>query len=171
MKNIIYSIIIASLFIASCDDFELANQGIALQDAPGYVAFDAPGDNAVMDDVEAVEDDSIVALTIEAPTGTLSDITIDFAFAGSAVFDVDFSVANASAAGGSIVLAYDQSSVDNFDNVDLVITLLTDGVADGDKILSITLENALGADGTTFAVGRGGTDFLKSANVIIADID
>ncbi len=170
MKNILY-LTIACLFLWSCDDFELENQGINLQELPAYVAFDAPGDDAVMADIEAAEDDDPVGITVEAPTGTLTDINVDFTFEGTAVFGTDFTVDNASASGGSVVIQLDPSNVNNFDNADIVVTPLTDGVADGEKTLTITLTGATGTDGRTFAVGRGGTDFLKSATVVIADID
>ncbi len=171
MKNIFYTITIASLLFAGCDDFELADQGLGFQDLPGYVAFDAPGDDAVLDDVEATEDQGTVELTIEVPTGTLSDINVDFSFSGTAEFGVDFTVVGATASGGSIVLPNNVGDVNNFDNVDIVVELLTDGVADGEKTLTVTLDSAQGVDGTAFAVGRGGTELLRSANVIIADID
>lgn len=64
MKNILYTIIIALLLLASCDDFT---------------------------------------------------------FSGSAEFGVDFTVAGASASGGSIVLPHDVGDVNNFDNVDIVV--------------------------------------------------
>ncbi len=121
MKNILYTIIIASLLLASCDDFELTDQGLAFQNLPGYVAFNAPGDDAILDDVETTEDSGTVDLSIEVPTGTLSDINVDFTFSGSAEFGVDFTVAGASASGGSIVLPHDVGDVNNFDNVDIVV--------------------------------------------------
>jgi hypothetical protein len=170
MKNVFYIILIAAAVFA-CDESDIANQGLAIQDLPGYVAFNAPGDDAILPDVETSEDGGTVDLNIENPTGTLVDITIDYSFSGTAEFGVDFNVTGATAAGGSIVMPHNPGDVNNFDNVDLVIELLTDGVADGEKTLTITLDGAQGTDGTAFAVGRGGTDLLKSTSVIIADID
>ena len=46
----------------------------------------------------------------------------------------------------------------------------TDGVADGEKTITLTLSDASNSEGTV-AVGRGGTDLLKTANVVIADVD
>ena len=171
MKHILYTIIILAVLTTACDESDIAEQGLAFQDLPGYVAFDAPGDDAILPDVEATEDEGTVDLTIENPTGTLVDINVDYSFGGTAEFGVDFNVAGATAAGGSIVLPSNTGDVNNFDNVDLVIELLTDGVADGEKTLTVTLDGAQGTDGSAFAVGRGGTDFLKTATVIIADID
>ncbi|MDH3708693.1 MAG: hypothetical protein OER04_02330 [Cyclobacteriaceae bacterium] len=171
MKKLFYILTIVSFAIYSCDDFELADSDIALQDLPGYVAFNGSGESATIDDENVAEGDPDVSFNIEVPTGTLSDITVDFTFGGTAVFGTDFTVANSAAGGGSIVLPHNPNDVEDFDNVDLVITILTDGVADGDKTLTITLAGATGDDGTVFAVGRGGTDFLKSANVNISDID
>lgn len=171
MKKLFYILTFTSFLLYSCEDFDLADNDIALQDLPGYVAFNGSGESATIDDVNVAEGDPDVSFNIEVPTGTLSDITVDFSFGGTAVFGTDFSVANSSAGGGSITLPHNPSDVEDFDNVDLVISILTDGVADGDKTLTITLTGATGDDGTVFAVGRGGTDFLKSANVNISDID
>ena len=54
MKNVIYIVFIAAMVFA-CDDSDIANQGLVNQDLPGYVAFDAPGDDAILPDVEATE--------------------------------------------------------------------------------------------------------------------
>jgi hypothetical protein len=171
MKKLFYILTIASVTMYSCDDFDLADSNIALQDLPGYVAFNGSGEDATISDVETTEDGGDVSLNIEVPTGTLTDINVDFTFGGTAVFGTDFNVAGSDAAGGSILLPHNPNDVEDFDNVDIVVTMLTDGVADGDKTLTITLSGAAGTDGTVFAVGRGGTDFLKSANVVISDID
>ena len=56
------------------------------------------------------------------------------------------------------------------DQVTLDIEILTDGVVDGTKTLTLTLTSASNAEGN-LAVGRGGTDFLKSANLEITDVD
>ena len=167
MKNIFYIIVIFSLITYSCEDFD----EFALQDLPGYVAFNAPGETSTVADANVDENAGSVTFNIEAPTGTLSNITVSFSFGGSAIFGTDFTVASSSASGGTIILDHDPSDVNDFDNVDLVITILTDGIADGDKTLTITLADAVGADGTIFAVGRGGTDISRVATVNIADVD
>ena len=109
-------------------------------------------------------------MNIECPTGSQSEITVNFAFSGTAVFGTDFNIPNSSASGGSIVIPHEPGDILNFNNVDIPINALTDGAVDGDKTLTITLTSASNADGD-LAVGRGGTDFLKSANVIFKDID
>ena len=167
MKKIFYIIAIFSLFTYSCDDFD----EFALQDLPGYVAFNAPGETSTIEAANVDENAGTVTFTIEVPTGTLSDITVSFSFGGSAIFGTDFTVASSSASGGTIILDHDPSDVNDFDNVDLVITIFTDGVADGDKTLIITLTDSVGADGTIFAVGRGGTDISKVVTVNITDVD
>lgn len=155
----------------SCNDFDIADQGFDLESLPGYVAFDAPGENSTLDDIEVDEDEGTVTVTIESPTGTLVNITIDYTFGGNAVFGVDFDVAGATASGGTIVLEVDPTDVQNLDNVDLDVEILEDGVADGEKTLTISLASAIDADGNSISVGRGGTDFLKTATIIISDID
>ena len=165
--KILFFVLSLALLNSCIEDFE---DNFELQDLPGYVAFNAPGNNVTLPDEEVTEEDGTVELTIESPTGTLSDITINYGFSGDAEFGVDFEVAGANASGGTIVLRHQPTDVVNRDEVDLVINLLTDGVVDGTKTLTVVLLDASNAEGS-IAVGRGGTDFLKSANVIIADVD
>ena len=158
-------------FLFSCEDVDLEDQGIILQDLPGYVAFNGDGAGIVLDTVEATESTGVVELNIENPTGTLSDITVSFEFSGTAVFGIDYTVPNSTAAGGTVILPNDQSDVNFFNNVDIEVTTLTDAVVDGEKILTVTLTNAVNEDGETFAVGRGGTDILLTSTIRIADDD
>lgn len=167
-KNFI--LILVAVFMFSCDTSFHPEEEFDLEILPGYVAFDAPGNAAVLDDLMTSEDEGTAILTIENPTGTLSDITVTYSFSGSAVFGEDFTVAGATATGGSIVLNINPADFQNNDRVDLEIALLTDDFADGEKMLTVTLASAENAEGTV-AVGRGGTDFLKTATVVIADID
>ena len=156
--------------LSSCGNEYDINENFDLEELPGYVAFDAPGNSVVLDDVMVTEDEGSTTLTIECPTGTLSDITVDYDFGGDAVFGTDFNVAGASASGGTITVKQKDFDVVNRSNADLEIELLTDGVADGTKTLTITLVSASNAEGS-LAVGRGGTDYLSTATVIIEDID
>ncbi|MCB0566550.1 MAG: hypothetical protein KDD01_19450 [Phaeodactylibacter sp.] len=156
--------------LSSCGNEYDINEYFDLEELPGYVAFDAPGNSAVLDDVMVTEDGGTATVTIECPTGTLSDITVDYDFGGDAVFGTDFTVAGASASGGTITVRQKDFDVVNRSNADLEIELLTDGVADGTKTLTITLVSASNAEGA-LAVGRGGTDYLSTATVIIEDID
>ena len=173
MKKIYNLLFVALLIIGliGCDEYDLADQGIDLEELPGYVAFDAPGEEAFLDDEEVTEEDGSVSLRIEVPTGSLTDIAVSYTFSGSAVFGTDFTVDGASASGGSITIEIDESEFIDTDGVDLEVTLLTDDVADGEKTLTVTLESAQSTDGLSFPVGRGGSDLLRTANVIIADID
>ena len=64
--------------------------------------------------------------------------------------------------------------MNDFDFVNLGVQALTDGVADGDKTLVITLVSAVNADGKEFSVGRGaegGTIYLRTATINIEDVD
>ncbi|MDH5607920.1 MAG: hypothetical protein OEY56_00445 [Cyclobacteriaceae bacterium] len=174
MKKIALYIAIVGFFTA-CNELDLAEQGIVLKELPGYVAFDAPGTSVSLDTVSRNEDGTNIVFTIECPTGTLTDITVSYTFSGTAVFGTDFNVAGATSAGGTIVLTHIQSTVpgeyQDFDNVDLIVEPLTDGVIDGTKTLSITLASATNGDGESVAVGRGGMDILKVANAKFNDID
>ncbi|MEO1051157.1 MAG: Calx-beta domain-containing protein [Bacteroidota bacterium] len=159
---------VVTMIVAACDDFDLEDQEIILEDLPAYVAFNASG-QSVDADVEEEETGGTVTLNIEAPTGSLSDITANYTFGGDAVFGEDFTVAGATATGGSVVIENDPT-IGDFDNVDLEVTLLTDAVADGTKTLEVILTDAVADDGTIYAVGRGGTEILRSATITIEDV-
>jgi len=169
--NIYTYIVILGLFLASCgNNFDLEEDGLNPDQLPGYVAFNASGNNATIDPADVGEDGGEVTFNVENPTGTLSDITVNYEFQGSAVFGTDFTIEGASASGGSMIIDHDPQDFQFRDNADLVVTLLTDNAIDGDKTLEIVLVSASNAEGP-LAVGRGGTEFLRTAVVNIADVD
>lgn len=170
--KIYYSVIlfVIAALMTSCDPDYAVEDIFDLEQLPGYVAFDADGDNAFLSDVETTEDAGTVTLEIENPTGSLTDITVNYALSGSAVYGTDYSIEGGSAAGGSVTIKPNSGGVIETNRAPLVITLLTDAVVDGEKIITVTLTDASNGDGTV-AVGRGGTDLLKAANVIVEDVD
>lgn len=170
MNNKYILLLLCAAFLYSCSTEFNTEENFDLELLPGYVAFNAAGNSVNLADVEVAEDGGVATVNIECPTGTLSDITVNYEFGGDAVFGTDFTVSGATATGGSIILNQDPTDVVFRSNVDLDIELLMDGVADGTKTLTITLTSASNAEGAV-AVGRGGTDFLKTATVVIADID
>ncbi|MCW5912925.1 MAG: hypothetical protein KIT62_17780 [Cyclobacteriaceae bacterium] len=171
----------AGLMFASCTDLDLEDQTIKLIELPGYVAFANTGGTITPIERTVAETSTAVQnLRIEVATGTLSDVTVTYSFSGNAAFGTDFTVTTpggtATAAGGTIVIKRNQTpaGTTDFDFVNLGIHAVADGVDDGDKSLTITLESAANADGKTFAVGRGApgsTIYLKSARVIFTDVD
>ncbi len=163
-------ILVCALFIVSCGNEYDTTEFFDLEELPGYVAFDTDGNNAVIPDATVTEDEGSTTLTVENPTGTMSDITVNYTLAGSAVFGVDYEIDGASASGGSIVISSERGNVNETFRTDINITLLTDDDVDGEKTIVVTLASASNATGDV-AVGRGGTDFLKTANIVIADID
>ena len=175
MKKIVYLLFASVLILTGCiDDYELSDSedDLAVSDLPGYVAFSAPGANVTIDDITTDENGADLELNVEVPTGTLSDVTVNFTFGGTAVYGVDFNIAGASSAGGSIIIEHTQSAdtADYLfnDNGDIVVDLLTDNVIDGVKTLEVILASASNANGE-LAVGRGGTDLLKTTNITIND--
>ena len=175
MKKILYTALSLVLFAAACTDNSLEDQGIELSEELGkYVAFSVSGVVTTIDDVEVDEDDTDTGedVNVEIPGGTVSDVTVNYSFSGTAVFGTDFTVTGATASGGSVVI---KAQTEAFDdglplNEDIKVNILTDGVADGEKTLTITLVSASNAEGEIL-VGRGGTDALKQVNVVISDID
>ncbi len=180
MKKIVL-MIIAGFALASCTDLDLEDQTIQLIQLPGYVAFANTGGTVTPIDRTVTESSTAVQnLRIEVATGSLSDVTVTYSFSGTAVLGTDFTVTTpggtATATGGTIVIRRNQTpaGTTDFDFVNLGITAVADGVDDGDKSLTITLESATNADGKTFAVGRGApgsTIYLKTAKVNFTDVD
>jgi len=173
MKKIAYIFIIIVASFTSCtEEYSLEDNGFTLQEVPGYVAFSVAGASTTMPPTEASEADGTVALNVEIPTTSPFDVTVNYTFGGTAVYGEDFTVDGATSAGGSIVIPRSTDiNLDGLpDNADINIQLLTDGVADGTKTLEVTLTSASNAEGD-IAVGRGGTDLLRTATVVIADVD
>lgn len=166
LKNIAF-FLFGALMLASCgNDYDVADY-FDLEELPGYVAFDVnESNNAVLDTMFIDETAGMASFFIECPTGTLSDVNITYDISGNATAGVDYNIANA----GSITLETNETDFQNFDRVALDIEILEDAVVDGEKMITITLTGASNAEGS-LAVGRGGTDYLKSAVVVIADVD
>ena len=176
MKKITYILIASVIFLTGCsEDFVLNDndQGLNVELLEGeYVAFNANGANTTIAAVETDENGGSVSFNVEIPTGTESDVTVNFVFGGTAVYGTDFTCDGCSSAGGSVVITPDDGAdpANVIDNVDILIDLLTDDFQDGDKTLDITLTSASNADGEV-SVGRGGTDLLKTRTINISDID
>jgi len=176
MKKIILIIFVFGL-LASCTDVNLDEQTIKVKNLDGYVAFANAGGTVVPIVLNISESTTATQnLRVECPTGSLSDITVNYSFSGSAVFGTDFTVVatnggSSTAAGGTIVIRRNTTTggVNDFDFVNLGIRAVTDGVTDGAKQLIVTLTSATNAEGKVFAVGRG--TYMKSATINIADIN
>ncbi|MFS4454987.1 hypothetical protein [Maribacter sp. 2304DJ31-5] len=173
MKNIKYIACLITLILIGCDnDLDFDDRGFDFQELPNYVAFNPAGTRATFPPIDTDEEEGSEDVSIEIPGGTLSDVTVNYTFGGSAIFGTDFTVDGATSAGGTLVIAL--TTVPNQDglpvNGDIVVNLLEDGVIDGDKTLTITIVSASNADGE-LPIGRGGQDLLRTATVNIADVD
>jgi len=181
MKKIII-LLFAGLVFVSCTDLDLEEQTIRVKELPGYVAFaNAGGTITPIDRIVTETSTAVQNLRIEVATGSLSNVTVAYTFSGNAVLGTDFTVVSTAggtvtASGGTIIIKRNQTPAGtaDFDFVNLGIRAVADGVDDGDKSLTITLESATNADGKTFAVGRGApgsTIYLKSAKITFTDVD
>lgn len=174
MKKLTYLLFASVMILTGCaEDYVLEDRDLSVIELPPYVAFSAPGANATINSIETSEAGGTFELNVEVPGGTISDVTVNYIFGGNAEFGVDFTIVGATSAGGSLFIEHIQSTNPNdafADNADIVVQLLTDDVTDGVKTLDVILDSASNADGA-LAVGRGGTDFLKTSTIIIADID
>ncbi|MFV0248498.1 MAG: hypothetical protein ACK5H1_06030 [Tenacibaculum sp.] len=172
IKYYILTFLIIALFGCS-EEYSLEDQGITLAELPGYVAFDAPGTSTNLVAFNAAESDDNLKIKVEVPTGTLSNVLVGYSLSGTAIFGTDYTISDADSSGGTLVIPHIQSTDPTFsvpDFAEIEIDFLIDNVADGDKTIVITLLSASN-DEKTLAVGRGGTDFLKTATVNIADVD
>lgn len=175
MKKILYKTLFLALLISACsEEFSIEDQGIELQEFGNYVAFSVNGVGTSISDIDISEGAGNTGsdINIEIPGGTVSDVTVNYEFSGTAVFGTDFNIAGASANGGSVVIETQSTPiVDGLPlNVDIPVIALTDGVVDGEKTLNINLVSASNAEGEIL-VGRGGTDFLKTVTVNFQDSD
>jgi len=167
---IIFLLSLTLLLFSSCGSDYNFNDEFDLEELPGYVAFDAPGNTVTPEIVVVTESDGTATLNIECPTGTLSDITVTYEVSGTAIEGVDYTIDGASGSTGTIVLPVEAGNFQDRHNVDLVVNILEDGVFDETKELIITLISASNADGN-IPVGRGGTEYLKVSGVIINNVD
>jgi len=166
LNNIAF-LLLGVLFLASCGNDYDVNEYFDLEELPGYVAFDVDeSNNAILDTLVVDETAGMASFSIECPTGTLSDINITYDVTGNATAGIDYNIANQ----GSITLEVNETDFQNFDRVSLDIEILEDAVADGDKTITLTLTGASNSEGS-LAVGRGGTDYLKTAVLVITDVD
>lgn len=170
MKLKYIALFIAMMGVVSCsNDFE-ANDILPVSELPGYAAFDAPGSSVNVEAVTVTESDGTASFTVEVPAGTLSDVTVNFTYEGTAVEGVDFTIDGGSGGSGSMTIEPNQSDFQNTDRGDIVVNILEDGVFDETKELTFTLTSASNAEGD-LAVGRGGTDFNKTASLTITNVD
>lgn len=171
MKQIIFGVaVLSGLLISSCGNEYALEDYFELQQLPGYVAFKTDGRDAVLPPISTTEDGGVVSVAVENPTGSTSDITVNYSFSGTAEWGVDYMVEGTSASGGSLVITENSKDVTQYNFTNIDVMMLADSTSDGEKTLMITLDNAQNTDGDV-SVGRGGTDYLKTAEIVIADID
>lgn len=163
MKRLLNIILFLSIFFA-CNEFDIEDQGFNLEPFPESVSFNAPGDTYELD--EEVAEGTSVTIEVEAPNGTLDDIVVSYELSGSATFGVDYTIAGATSSGGTVSIVHDPSDVINFDHGDILIEALLDTESESAETIIITLVGAVRGS-ESIEVGRGGTDFGKSATITI----
>ncbi|MDF1695622.1 MAG: hypothetical protein P1U56_07330 [Saprospiraceae bacterium] len=168
----LYNLIIAlvcTLFIVSCGNEYDTTEYFDLEELPGYVAFDADG-NTINPDRSVAEDAGAFNVFVEHPTDLTSDATANYTISGDAVWGVDYTIEGATEAGGSVVISSDRGNFAETYRGAVVVTALADGEVDGNKTLTLTLTNASNSSGD-IAVGRGGTEYQRSINITLEDVD
>lgn len=173
MKKTNYLLIMMVAVLASCtEEYNLEDNGLGVEELPGYVAFSAPGVSTSLAPEETSEDAGTVSLNVEIPTISPTDVTVNYSLGGSAIYGTDYTIDGATSSGGLVVIPRSTGiNLDGLpDNADIEISLLTDDLVDGLKTIEVILESAANTEGD-IAVGRAGTDLLKTAIVNIADID
>jgi hypothetical protein len=162
-------------FLSACTEYDFfEDQGFEVTELPGYVAFNGDG-TSINYTLDPLDECGTLELEVEAPTGTLSDITVTYALGGTATYGEDYTIDGGSANGGSFTIEHKQSAnqddFNNLDNGSFTIVPVVDNTAEGDETIEVTLVSAVNADGEEYAVGRGGTDYLKSVSINLADVD
>ncbi|MEM6967081.1 MAG: hypothetical protein AAF573_20125 [Bacteroidota bacterium] len=165
LKNIALFLFGAAI-LASCGNDYDVDEFWDLEELPGYVAFDADGNSITLDTLFIDEAEGSASFEVESPTGTLTDINIVYEISGNAVAGEDYNIDNP----GSITITPNVNDFQNRDRATIDIEILQDTIPDGEKILTLTLVSASNGEGD-LAIGRGGTDLLKSATVVIGDDD
>jgi len=167
----LYNLIIAFvclLFIVSCGNEYDTEEYFDLEELPGYVAFDASGNDAFIDDKTVSEESASLDVFVEHPTEVTSDITVNYSISGDAVFGEDYTIAGATATGGSVIISANRGSVADTYQGAIEISTIDNIVLDGNKTIVLTLESASDSDGE-IVIGRGGKDFQREVTVIIVD--
>jgi hypothetical protein len=168
MKYLAYIAAFAAITLVGCETTFDVEDNFDLEELPAYIAFDADGDNAFREMI-GISEGASQEVFVESPTTDLSGATVSYSISGSAVFGEDYTIDGASPSGGTISI---RSSGDVTVRVrgGINIVAIDDGTADGDKSLVLTLTDATDADGGDVAIGRGGQDFLRTAEFTIVDI-
>ena len=159
-------IVFSCLLIGSCTTDPFVDEsGLAqLEEVPPFVKFNGATDEVI----NVTETDAPQELLVDFLFPIASDVTINFEFGGTAQFGIDFSVDDASASGGSITLVHDASS-DQLTFGAIVVDILSDGITDGDKTLTVTLTEGMTANGIQVDGGQG--EVAKVVTINIADAD
>ncbi|MDH3245501.1 MAG: hypothetical protein OEM26_12870 [Saprospiraceae bacterium] len=168
MKIAVIPTISLSLLIAfsACEHSAFEDE-VTLKDlteASAFVRFD----NTLKTVIDVSETDAPQALTLEYIFPGNKDITVNYNFSGSAAFGTDFTIEGASPTGGTITLIYDALSTE-ITTTDLVVTLLQDGITDGNKSVTFTLTSASASDGSPVDAGQAG--MFREITINIADAD
>lgn len=168
MKIAVIPTISLSLLIAfsACEHSAFEDEATLkdLTEASAFVRFD----NTLKTVIDVSETDAPQALTLEYIFPGNKDITVNYNFSGSAAFGADFTIDGASATGGTITLPYDAQSTE-ITTADLMVTLLQDGITDGDKSVTFNLTDASASDGSPVEAGQAG--MFKEITLNIADVD
>lgn len=167
MKKILYSLLSVMVFAACSTDYD-TDEYFDLEELPAYVAFDADGNNAEQPATDVNEGESATVF-VETPTKDFGTITATYTTSGTAVFGVDYTIPGASASGGSVTFSRSNDVTETIRGA-ITVVGLDDMTVDDDKTLVLTLTGATDASGTTIPIGRGGTDFLKSASFNLLNI-
>jgi hypothetical protein len=157
MKNriLLFSLLIlVGMSFPSCtyDSFEeeLSLKEIPNSNEAAFVRFD----NSVST-VSAAEADLEASVRLEFTFPIETDVTVSYTYSGTAVEGEDFTIEGASGGSGTIVIPHNPDAI-TINQVDLVVNLIEDGVVDGDKDVTVTLTDAVAADGTPLSIGQAG---------------
>ncbi len=169
-KNILV-IILGLFFAVSCEDVDDPIDG--LETAPLFVQFGAN----TSETYEVTELSDPQEITIQVPQSFEQDMVAEISFEGTAVFGTDFTVTSDGLVSSSATGAFITIPFIPTDNSDLIadqrnfeINFLTDAIEDGDKNLTVTLVQAVGADDPSIVLDGGRGSIRKTFDVSIEDV-
>lgn len=185
-KSLIKLSIIALVFMVintSCEDVDNPVDG--LEEVDLFVQF-----GANLPDTVAAAENLVLTVTIQSPISFGEDLIATVSFAGTAVFGTDFTITGAdvmSGNSGTMVPSVISSSATSAeilipfiptggvdlitDQVNFQINFITDGALDGQKILEVTLDGAVGTTTPSINLAGGRGPIRNDTYITIADID
>ncbi|MEN0004552.1 MAG: hypothetical protein AAF798_10420 [Bacteroidota bacterium] len=170
MKNLKYFLFLClagSLFVAcEYDSFEEegALSGIEGTEQNPFVRLD----NTLQGSASVDEGDGTLGITVENLFPTETDVTVAYELGGTATFGEDYTIAGATATGGTIDIIWDADAF-GIALEDIVIEVIDDCAVETGETITIALTSATAANGRAYDVGQG--SLHREVTVSLGDVE